>query len=81
MGDLIYKYVVKVFTTIEFYKNNKANPIRKVIKTDTLKCMLIGSVLFCSYQFTKGRTHYIKYIANIFKGSIFGLVYSFHFTS
>lgn len=43
--------------------------------------MLIGSVMFLAWNFGKGKTHYLKYALKGSQGALFGLTYSFYFTS
>lgn len=44
-----------------------------------LKCMCVGTALAFVWQFSRGRTHYLKYLRKGLQGTLFGVVYSFYF--
>lgn len=44
-----------------------------------MKCICIGASLWIVRQYSKGRTHYLKYLSKGLQGSLFGLAYSFYF--
>lgn len=78
----IDSYLANVYWVCKYYKSDEApSKCKQVIRTDILKCMMIGSCCNSLLLFTKGRTHYLKYLRWICYGSIFGLGYSFYFTS
>lgn len=43
--------------------------------------MIIGASMFTLLNYAKGRSHIFKYIKRSTQGSLFGVAYSFHFTS
>jgi len=47
----------------------------------TLKCILIGNVIFLGMRFSQGRQHYLRYLKSVVHGSIFGIGYSVYFNN
>ena len=65
------------------YYFNSDNPpaARQELKSDTRKCMIIGSTLAVVLRFCRGKCHYMKYWKNLGLGLLFGFGYSFYFTN
>ncbi|KAL4480087.1 hypothetical protein ABPG74_020603 [Tetrahymena malaccensis] len=54
--------------------------LKKQLRIDSLKCMLITSVLFCGYRYSKGRNHYASYLKSFLQGQAAGYVISIYYT-
>ena len=52
-----------------------------MIIKDTLKCMTIGACLNMIFLFGLGKAHHLKYLKWMSFGAVFGVGYSFYFTS
>lgn len=77
----VEQYFADVHSTLRFMKSSSEPLKKKIILIDTAKCMGIMAVFFFGWNFSKGKTHYLKYMSVSLLGMTFGLSYSFYFTS
>ncbi|KAL4509163.1 hypothetical protein ABPG72_018094 [Tetrahymena utriculariae] len=54
--------------------------LKKQLRIDSLKCMLVTSVIFIGYRFSKGRNHYTNYLKSFMQGQAAGYVISIYYT-
>ena len=75
-------YFCNIYSVYKYISEDK-NPkqCRKTIINDTLKCMSIGTIFNMIFLYGLGQAHYLKYFKWMTLGCIFGVGYSFHFTS
>lgn len=75
------QYFANIYSVIHFLTSSKDHGKKNIIAVDTLKCMTIMATLLMGINFGKGKTHYLKYVSAGITGMMFGLGYSFYFTS
>ena len=81
LKEAVEGYMLSVYTTVSFLTYQKDQQRRKQLMLDTSKCVAIGTAMFLTWNFGKGKTHYLKYLLKGVQGAGFGLAYSFYFTA
>jgi hypothetical protein len=81
ISDAFESYLISIHSTMNFLNYSRSESRKAQLKLDIRKCLLIGITMFVAWSFGKGRTHYLKYIWRGLQGAMFGLAYSFYFTS
>ena len=76
------EYLSSVHTVTNFIrKQSIPTDAKTILIKDTIKCILIGSMLSWAIRFTRGKCHYMKHVKSIGFGGVLGLGYSFYFTN
>ncbi len=75
-------YFVNSFILKNFHnENERFQDMSRNLARSTLKCMVVGNVLFLGYRFSQGRQHYLRYLKSMIQGAIFGIGYSVYFNN
>ena len=77
----IEDYLLSIYSTATFFRSSADHQRTRVLRRDTLKCMVLGATMLVVWNFGKGKTHYLKYLWKAALGCTFGLTYSFYFTA